>query len=431
MIVIYNPHPTPRTAYIFKLACTDVMGVEYRIVNDEEEFRNSPEVRLNYSFNLIENTFQVIPSGILFETGLKDIQPPVGKWDELPVLFPNQSVRIPFDIFSAIFFMVTRYEEYIPHKTDKYGRFIAEESIAFKNNFLRLPIVELWCRKLASVLKIEKQCRNLSSANFRFRLTIDIDNPWTYKNKGIYTAGTLLKSLLKFNLPEYLEKYRIISGKKSDPGDTYKMIMEMTAKLDIPVSYFILCRKSGKNDTNRSLHKKIFRRLIGDLENSGTIGVHPSYDSVRKESLLKKEIEFLSRIMGRRITFSRQHYLMLKFPDTYRRLIKHDITEDFSMGYSSQTGFRAGIARPFKFYDLLLDKETNLTVVPFQIMDRTMLSYMRIDPEEAKAEIDYYNEIIRNVGGELVILWHNDSLSDYGEWKGWGTVFSHSLEINK
>jgi len=425
MIVIYNPHPTPRTAYTFKLACADVMGVEYRIVNDEEEFINSPGVRLNYSFNLIENTFQVVPSGLLFETGLKEFQPPVGKWDELPVLFPNQSTRIPFDIFSAIFYMVVRYEEYLPHKTDQYGRFMAEESIAFRNDFLRLPVVELWCRKLASVLKIEKQCRNLSPQNFRFHLTVDIDNPWMYKNKGMYSVGGLMKELLKLDFPKFKEKYRIIKGKKADPADTYEMIRD----LNIPVNYFILCRRSGKNDKNRSLKKKIFRQLIKDLERSGTVGIHPSYDSAQKGSLMKKETDFLSGILGRQITASRQHYLMLNFPDTYRNLLKLEIAEDYSMGYSSQTGFRAGISRSYPFYDLLLEKETGLRIIPFQIMDRTLLSYLNMEPETAIPEFDYYREMIMKVGGEFVILWHNDSLSDYGEWEGWNKVFRHSLGV--
>ena len=57
----------------------------------------------------------------------------------------------PFDIFGASFFMLSRYEEYLPHIKDEYGRFEAKESLAFKYGFLEIPIVDKWVQ----ILKIE------------------------------------------------------------------------------------------------------------------------------------------------------------------------------------------------------------------------------------------------------------------------------------
>ena len=139
----------------------------------------------------------------------------------------------------------------------------------------------------------------------------------------------------------------------------------------------------------------------------------------------------LSGVLGREITFSRQHFLILKFPETYRRLIESGITADYSMGYSSKTGFRAGIGRSYNYFDLMDNQETNLRIFPFQIMDRTLLSYMKLSPDEAIKEFEHYTGIIRNVGGEFICLWHNDSLSDRGEWKGWKRVFKKVIEMNQ
>ena len=100
------------------------------------------------------------------------------------------------------------------------------------------------------------------------------------------------------------------------------------------------------------------------------------------------------------------------------------------MGYSNSTGFRAGISRPFFFYDLSIEKPTDLRIIPFQVMDRTMHSYMKLKPDEARREIEYYFETIANVGGYFVTLWHNTSLSNEGEWKGWKEVFEKMIEMS-
>ena len=67
----------------------------------------------------------------------------------------NNSV-FPFDPFAASFFMISRYEEYLPHIKDIHGRFEAKESLAFKNNFLEKPIVDIWINLIKKEL-VEKK----------------------------------------------------------------------------------------------------------------------------------------------------------------------------------------------------------------------------------------------------------------------------------
>ena len=42
-----------------------------------------------------------------------------------------------FDVFSASFYLVSRYEEYLPYVKDMYERFQAENSLAYKHNFYK------------------------------------------------------------------------------------------------------------------------------------------------------------------------------------------------------------------------------------------------------------------------------------------------------
>ena len=152
------------------------------------------------------------------------------------------------------------------------------------------------------------------------------------------------------------------------------------------------------------------------------IGIHPSYASYDDFLQLKKEKENLEDVIGKKINKSRQHYLRLSFPDTYDNLIRIGITEDYSMGYASAVGFRAGTCTPFTFYNVKKEHVTTFKIVPFQVMDRTLKNYIGLNKEESIKEMQELIGRVKKVKGVFVSLWHNNSLSDYREWKGWRTL---------
>jgi hypothetical protein len=431
MIVLYTPEISSRITYSCNLIFKEVLGVEYSITNNIDTFLSFHGIRLNYSKTELGNSILIYPSGLLTETNISEWNPRSGYWEELPVIFANPDQNIPFDIFSAVFYLITRYEEHLPYKPDEYGRYAPENSVSFKNNFLRLPVIDLWCRKLVRKLSVYKDCPNIQTSNYRFQLTIDIDQPWLYKNKGVvYAVGSLVRELIHANLIGFKERFNVLTGQCPDPADTYELLSGIQKRLSDSIRYFLLCRNAGEYDNNRSVHRKSFHDLAKDLDRTNRVGIHPSYGSNQSSRLLSQEISYLSGVLNRDITSSRQHFLKLTFPDTYRNLINFGIKEDYSMGYGSLTGFRAGISRAFNFFDLPMNQETTMRIVPFQIMDRTLLSYMKLSAEEAIEEFTYYTEMIRKVGGEFVCLWHNEGLSDKDEWKGWRNVFLHVIDMN-
>jgi len=131
---------------------------------------------------------------------------------------------------------------------------------------------------------------------------------------------------------------------------------------------------------------------------------------------------------GKAVIISRFHYIRLFMPQSYRDICKAGISEDYSMGYPDEPGFRAGIARPFYFYDVLEDKQTTLKIVPFQVMDATLYEYKNIDPAAAKELILKLISETKKVGGLFVSIWHNTSLLDNEEWIGWRDVFEFMLK---
>jgi hypothetical protein len=432
MVLIYSENINSRLIYTLKVIFGEVLNYPYLLTDDYTLFTQSNAKRLNYSNKKISKIAQITPSGLLEEKGIHEQTVNTGIWEDIPVLFLNNDKEIPFDLLSAIFYLVTRYEEYLPFQPDRHGRFEAAQSIAWKNNFLHLPVVDLWCMHLAAKLGIEKECAGVLPEKYRFQLTVDIDQAWTFNHKGLLlSTGTLFKSLLQLDFSKFILQTQILFQLVKDPADTYDFLSETGKKLSEGIKYFILFGRRGRYDHNISTENKNFHSLIHTLEEKNKIGIHPSYASNASFSILEREYKKLSGIVNKEVKMSRQHFLKLNLPDTYRNLLKLAIEEDYSMGYGSQTGFRAGIARPFDFYDLSEEKHTKLRIFPFQVMDRTLLTYLKYSPEKAISEFTYYSGTIRAVGGQFVALWHNTSLGDQGEWKGWKGVFEQMVYLNR
>ena len=115
--------------------------------------------------------------------------------------------------------------------------------------------------------------------------------------------------------------------------------------------------------------------------------------------------------------------MILALPKTYERLINLGIQEDYSMGYAQQVGFRASVAQPFYWYNLKTEQKTSLQVFPFQLMDVTFNTYLKQAPE---AILEQAGPIIQNtkaVGGHLISIWHNSSLCEAWQWKGWREAY--------
>ncbi len=432
MISILVNEITPRIEYTMYLIFDEVMGISHSLTTDPAQFQQSKSPRINYSKHKVADCITIVPTELLYQNSIVTIDIESAQWKELPTLFAHNKNDIPFDLFSAAFYLATRYEEYLAFNPDQYGRFEANQSIAYRNKFLHIPIIDLWCRELAKELDIYKECKSLQHEKYAFTLTIDIDHAWMIKSRGLFrNASILVRDLLLFRFREFSYKYQVLLNKRSDPGDSYTLLENVQKKLSHAIRYFILSGGNHKFDSNISIHNRKFRELIRNLNKNKTVGIHPSFASNNSDEMLNKEINDLSEITGGAIHSSRQHYLMLRIPDTYKRLISRGITEDHTMGFGTQTGFRAGIARPYFFYDLQKEKQTSLRIFPFQVMDRTLLSYLNFTPERALKELKYYAEIIASVGGNFITLWHNTSLNDTYEWKGWRKVFEEMIAMNE
>ncbi|MDR4988780.1 MAG: polysaccharide deacetylase family protein [Bacteroidales bacterium] len=426
MIYVYCPKITARIEYVTSLLFGSILDTEWKLTANETDFTAYTGPKIVYAPNNKDKTALHIPAnGFLSERGVHYFLPEIQWKNKLPLLFPvSENKDTGFDAFSAAFYLVSRYEEYLPHKKDKYGRFEAKESFAFKNNFLQIPVVNHYAMLIRQGL--EKKFRNfrIAPTAFTFIPTYDIDVAYAFRGRGFlrHLLGAA-RSLWKLDLEEFAGRFKVLTGNMQDPFDSYDYQLRLYKESGIKACYFFLCGNYGHYDKNIPFYSKAFFLLVKMLGDYACVGLHPSFASNDDEKLLAVEKERLGKILNREIMFSRQHYLKLNLPKTYHQLLKENILYDFSMGYASQPGFRASICSPFPFYDLEAETATPLTIIPLAVMDGTFKHYLKLTPKEALNIITGICAEVEQLGGTFTTLWHNDSLCDCNEWKGWRELY--------
>lgn len=404
-----------------------MLGVEVQITSDFSSFENSQQPRIAYSTQRVEGAVWVKPHGLLQQTGIQQQDVAMGTWRKLPVFFQTEaSASIPFDIFAASFFLLSRYEEYLPFTPDAHGRFPSQGSMAVMHNFLHLPLVDLWAKELGSILKEQFPQLSLKKQEFTFIPTIDVDNAFAFRQKGFWrnTLG-LAKNLLTGKFSTAWLRLQVLCNLKPDPFDTFEQLQKVLPPQSV---WFILSGSTSRLDRPISLHSKMYRQRIEGIAQQFTIGLHPSYGSLHSISSIAAEKNALESVLQTRVEFSRHHYLRFQLPHTMRQLVQLGVTHDFSMGYADRLGFRASTCTPFRFYDLLAENVLPLSIVPFQVMDRALLQGLKLTPQQAVEQTLQLAQMVKNVGGTFVTLWHNETQSNFNEWKGWDHVLNDIIK---
>jgi hypothetical protein len=413
---IYAEKITPRLSYVID---TLFAGTEVVLTSSPAEFYEYDGAKINYSKKRFsDKELLVYPNGLLFETGIRKQVTSCSEWEGLKIFFRTQG-DIPFDIFSAAFYLLGRYEEYLPHKKDGYGRFAHEESLAFKEGFLQLPLVDLWRKRFFELLEERFFQFQTHGASFAFTPTYDIDIAYAYEGRGI-----LRKMISRLRKEE-----THLNGR--DVFDVYEWLGELHKKFQLlPAYFFLLAHVRSRYDKNLSPKSGQLQQLIRKLAAKYAVGIHPSWQSYWDEHALQKEICSLREITGKTVIATRQHYIQFTLPHTFRSLIAAGLASDYSMGYGSINGFRASSASSFFWYDLVSEETTSLLLHPFCYMDANSCFEQKFTAEEAANELQHYHDVVKQVNGHLITVFHNHFLTEQPRWQPWRKMYEEFLENN-
>ncbi len=429
-MLLFTHTITPRLKYIAGFIGQEVIGYPFTITSDISEFKQQQGPKINYSNDRIsDDEIWIRPHSLLQEKNIRPQSIDCFEANGWKAFFRTEG-DLPFDIFAAAFYLLSRYEEYLPHQKDSFGRYAHENALAYKENFLDKPLVNIWLNDLKKVLQEKFPGCQFPNSQFHFLPTYDIDEAYSYKHKGwLRTAGAVAKAFFNGQWRAIAERKNVLSGKLQDPFDSYGYMDQLHSKYGLKPNYFFLvAAKTGKYDRNILPKEKALKELVRQHAAVYETGIHPSWQSGDDPSLLRQELETLEKITGKRTAGSRQHFIRFRLPQTFRLLIAAGIRKDFSMGYGSINGFRASVASSFYWYDLEKEEITNLLLFPFCFMEANSFYEQKYSPQQALDELRYYYKAVRSVNGTLITIWHNTFLGTARNFAGWREVYAQFLE---
>ncbi len=441
-IVVYSTHQSTRLTYVLDWLITERLQLSYQLTNNEQDAIDAPfcitygtilpgKISIPDAGLTTKNSITSLATadaGIHGNKGLEECTPAIGDWNGLPVLFAGtENHTLPFDILSAIFYLLSRYEEYFPQNTDRHGRYPATDSILYKQGWLTRPIVDEWVEAFRQLLETNWSV-TIAKPAFTFQPTYDIDMAYSHAYKGIKRiVGAYIRALLKGDVQQISERTQVLKKKAVDPYDSFTWLRHLHEEHGYKPIYFVL---SALRTTpfDKNIHPKhpAMVRVIKQLAKEGEVGIHPSYYATHYD-VMAKEQNTLKKIIAHPIHISRQHYIRLMIPTTYHLLMDNEITQDYSMGYGSHIGFRAGTGSSFLWYDLLKESVTPIRTHPFCFMDTTAHFDMAMSVTDAFAALNKMVADLQRCGSTLNTVFHNFSLGTDQQWHGWNSAYATFL----
>ncbi|MCA0154009.1 polysaccharide deacetylase family protein [Winogradskyella vincentii] len=428
MLLVYTHKITPRLKYTFKHICKRILGLEVKFTSKVEDFIAHDSLKMSYTKQPLSNELFVRSHSLLFEQGLSDLDINVQSWDNTKGFFlAGERSDLPYDIFAASFYLLSRYEEYLPHVKDEYGRFMAKESIAYTNWFLNQPVVDIWAYKLRDVLQQKFPEYNFNERHYEVNPVIDVPMAYYFRQKGLLrTIGGSLSDIGRFKLKQLYQRYSVLMGFKRDPYDTFKWIITKQKQFKKKFMVLFLLGDYSTYDKNINTNKKEFISLIKSVADYCDVGIKASYFALDDLTILKKEKLKIEVITNRVLEAVRNSFSKLNLPTSYRNFVELEIHQDYSMGYVDTLGFRAGTCTPFQFYDLDYEVQTPLQINPYHCMDFALLKYQsQLDKTE---HLQKLIDEIKAVNGTFTPIFHNYTFSDSERWEGFRSLFNLILE---
>ncbi len=424
-MIFYAPYLSPRLRYVAEFIARELTGSDPVFTDDPAVLDNYPGIRINYSPGSVTgNAIHVQPHGLLTQRSIQQQQLSVFEKDGIPRFF-QAAGDLDFDVLAAIFYLISRYEEYLPYEPDAYGRYPHIASLAFRKGFLHLPVIDHWLQELRAVIRSRFPGVTLTERHFLFVPTYDIDEAYSFRYKSWWrTAGGIAKDAFKMKWPLVWRRIQVMRKKTPDPYDAFQWMDELHNEFSLqPFYFFLLARKTGRYDKNILPSKKEMRQLVIRQASNYKTGIHPSWQSGDNKEELIREIETLRNWTSHPVTRSRQHFIRMTLPETYQILIDAGIEEDFSMGYGSINGFRASTSISFKWYNLAHEQSTGLLIHPFCFMEANSFFEQRQSVQQTLKELRAYHTELRKVNGTMVTLWHNTFLGTDPLFTGWRELY--------
>ena len=426
MLLIYVAEISPRLDYVFKHICGRVLGLDFSFTTNLEAFIAHQGAKMSYGKAPLGNEYFVQCHNLLFSQGIEDWDINPRPWGNTIGFFAlSDSSALPFDIFAASFYLLSRYEEYLPHVKDSLGRFPYTESLGWKHNFLQQPVVDDWAFLFWESLLSNFPDLVRKKGAFEVKAIIEAKRPFEFLYRGfLRTAVGYLGDLYKLKFGRIIWRSQVLLGLRKDPYDTFKWIIKLSKSSPTQVVLFFLLgegytfRETLK--TNRLGYVNLIKYVADYLE----IGLILSFHWLSDLTQLMSEKEQLSSHTHREVESTYNDRQLVKLPEVYRNLIEAGVTRDYSMYYFDQFGFRAGSCRPYLFYDLEYEVKTPLELMP--VVGKSLALKDSAGWVIEQTFNDLFDTVER-LGGTFIMVFANRDFEPKKDNKIWRYLFSEKL----
>lgn len=370
------------------------------------------------------------------------------KIEDIPVLFPcseesrwygmeGSSIRFYHDILKSAFYLLSGYQEYKSENGDEYGRFPWEASIQYKLGFTGIPVVNYYFEVILEAFSLFCQKNKLPFARIEKEspllfLSHDVDRIKKFSFRNMVYMALQLPGIIAsekklparfWMLVDYTLGF-LLQGR--DPYWNFSKLMVQEESLGIKSTWFFL-EKTGRKNSRYHFRDTKIKTLIGDLGAAGhEIGIHGTMESSENLEVLAGEVQRLSQVYSGPVEGIRQHFLRYRNPLTPRIQEQQGLLYDATLGFAGQIGFRNSYAGPFRLYDFDKQQSREIWQLPLNVMDVSLLNYMKLSPEEIGENVQLIVDEVARFKGVFGLLWHNCNL-DEDEFPGVNLAYEELL----
>jgi hypothetical protein len=330
------------------------------------------------------------------------------------------------DDLAEAFFHLARVEEHDSAR-DRHGRFAAASSC--------LDPLDPPLERLRRELGLEPP--RWRGARFAIVLTHDVDTPWRWTGIGVRgSAARLKRHALAGRGGAALREARALTAvpvhklRRTDPNWSFERIMRVEASRSTRSTFFLMAgHRHPADGAAPEAYERLRPRLVETLLAGGAeIGLHGSYTAAEDPEQLAGEKARLEELAGP-VQGHRYHYLRVDPHRNLAPLVRAGLAYDTSLGFADAPGFRAGIAHPFRPWDLERDAPLDLVEIPLAAMDVTFSEeqYLGLSASAAERRLLDLVEWAGRHGGGFSVLWHTDRY-DPATSRGWDRLYLRVMD---
>lgn len=414
MLLIYTQKVTPRIIYVFKHICTHILGIPIKFTSKIEEFIAHDGAKLSYGRQALGNEFFIQKVDLLMEQGFSELEIKVQPWDDTICFFAlPEASDLPFDIFAASFYLLSRYEEYLPHVKDEDGRFPASESLAYQESFLHKPVVDIWAIKFRNILLERFPDLEFAKRRYKVGTIVASEHTFIFKNKGFLRSFIgLWADLFQFNLTKVIDRLQVWIRIKDDPHDIFEDLIQLIKKHKLYMVFMFQLSDFSIHDRNISHNRIPHRAVIKSVADYAKVGLLMGYYAMDNIKVLRKEKLRMEEIVHSPVEDVMNSRFNLRLPDQYNNMTELEINNDHSMGYPDAPGFRAGTCSSYLFYDINMEVTTPLKVHPYAFNSDMVGS---VSKTKIKEDLARLLQEVKEVKGIFRGVFSNSDFSRYAD----------------